>query len=151
RRGEARVYSRRNLHPLDVAGPRWGFTRDHRQDELAALDRTSIDGDRDRGRDVIRIGTEGTLLRLEHRLVLTECADEPLEDVVRERLVVRAELADDAPEVMRRGGRLGRDQVEHLAFQGLSFVAGLGRHRSVLDDMEARRREVIGVPAVDAA
>src|SRR5262249_31199513 len=142
----------RSFHAFDIVAVRGRrLARQHGGHELAALDRAGVDANGDREGDAIRVGTERALLRLQDRLVLIEGAHDAFADDVVERAVVEADLAHDAPEVMRGGRGLGRDQVEHLALERLALVAGLGRHRAVLDHVEAGRREVVGVPAVDAA
>src|SRR5207248_4245346 len=96
------VCSRRRLDALDIAGrPGGRFARHHAGEELAALDRAGVDPDRDRERDAVGVGSERTLLCLQHHLVLVEGAHDAITDDLVERAVIHVELTRDAPEVVR--------------------------------------------------
>src|SRR6185369_13428959 len=82
---------------------------------------------------------------------LIERAHDAVADDLVEGTVIAAELTNDTPEIMRRGFGFWRDQVEHLALKRLVLVDGPSRHRAVLDHVETRRCERVGVPAIDAA
>src|SRR5437660_2778196 len=76
------------------------FARNHDSDELAALDRSGVDADRDGERHVVGVGSDRALLRFQHGLVLIEGADDSRADSIVERAVVAPELAHDPPEIM---------------------------------------------------
>src|SRR5262245_17828544 len=85
-------------------------THDSCGNELAALDWSHIDADRDWKYHAVGVRSDRALLGFENGLVLVKGAHDALADHLVERAVIQAELAHDAPEIMRGSRSLRGNQ-----------------------------------------
>src|SRR3990172_12560223 len=129
---------------------RCGLAFDHALDDAARPQRTGVDIEIAQRSLLQR--ADRVLLRLDHRPVLLEYPRIRLAQLRRQRLVSKAVVAHQRPEVHAGGIGLGRDGVEHAPGDALAAVAlRRPRARQPHADVEhdsAGRLEADDLPAI---